>query len=56
MVVKPDAVVLRQHHPLAFADVSQSFLVFRVLRKVIVVNLYPCPGVAQRVGDSLSSE
>jgi hypothetical protein len=56
MVVKPNTIILRQHYPLAFADVSQPFLIFRVLREVIVVNLYPCPGIAKRGSNSLSSE
>lgn len=51
MVVKSDAVVLRQHHPVSRADVSKPYLVFRILGKMIVVNLYPRSGSAQRLSD-----
>ena len=56
MVVKSDAVVLRQHYPVSCTDVSKPFLVFRVLRKMIVVNFYFCTGLTKCVGDGLFAE
>ena len=54
--MEPDAVVLRQRHPVSCADVAEPFLVFRVLRKVVVVNFYFFTRLTQRLGDGLSPE
>lgn len=54
--VVPNAVILREHHPVAHADIGQPLLVSRVLPQVVVVDFYACAAGAKRLGDGLSPE
>jgi hypothetical protein len=55
-VTVANAVIVGQHHPVALAHELQPRFVFRVLRKVIVVNFYLGAGRAERLGDGFSPE
>lgn len=56
MVVKPDAIILRQHHPISLSDVAKPCFVFRILRKMIVMNFCSCTGGAQRIRNGFFAE
>jgi len=51
-----DAIILGEHDPAALADFKQPIFVFRLRRKVVVVNLDGFTDFSQRLSNDLSAE